>query len=140
MSKTTLRLIEPRDIPVLLHKLAEQNLRDGTCYPMPEIFDDEGRQAENIPLAYVVERGKEVFGAIIFEAKGVEMMLVGCSPRVTLTVGESGPGILYTLRAMGFNWIRCMVTRKIVGAVKGAMKEAGFRRDDRRFASFFREI
>jgi Holliday junction resolvase RusA-like endonuclease len=41
---------------------------------------------------------------------------------------------------MGFNWIRCLVTRKIVKQVKDAMKEAGFRRDDGRFASFFREI
>jgi len=34
-----------RDIPTLLHKLAEQNLRDGTHYPLPEIFDEDGRQA-----------------------------------------------------------------------------------------------
>jgi hypothetical protein len=140
VSETTLRLVEPRDIPTLLHKLAEQNLRDGTHYPLPEIFDEDGRQADNIPLAYVVERGGEVFGAIVFESKGVEMMLVGCNPRVTLTVGKHAPGVLYTLRAMGFNWIRCLVTRKIVKQVKDAMKEAGFRRDDGRFASFFREI
>ena len=140
MSETILRLAEPRDIPILLHKLAEQNRRDGTRYPLPEIFDEDGRQSDNIPLAYVVERGGEIFGGIIFESKGVEMMLVGCNPRVTLTIGKHAPGVLYTLRAMGFNWIRSLVTRKIVGLVKPAMKEAGFRRDDIKFASFFREL
>ena len=140
MSKTILRLAQPKDIPVLLRKLKEQNERDGTSYPLPDIFDEEGRQAENIPLAYVVERGSEIFGGIIFESKGVEMMFIGCSPRVTLTIGDNGPGVLYTLRAMGFRWIRSLVTRTVVKQVKGAMKEAGFRRDDSRFASFFREV
>ena len=40
MSETILRLAQPKDIPALLHKLAEQNLRDHTRYPLPEIFDD----------------------------------------------------------------------------------------------------
>ncbi len=140
MSKTILRLAEPKDIPILLQKLAEQNRRDKTRYPMPEIFDEEGRQAENIPLAYVVERGREVFGAVIFESKGVEMMLIGCSPRVTLTIGGHAPGVLFTLRSMGFNWIRSLVTKSVVKFLAPAMKQAGFRRDDTRFASFFREV
>ena len=140
MSKTILRLAEPRDIPALLQKLAEQNLRDGTRYPMPEIFDDEGRQADNVPLAYVIERAGEVFGGVVFESKGVEMMLVGCSPRVTATLEENTSGVLYTLRAMGFRWIRSLVTKSVVKQLKPAMKEAGFRRDDTRFASFFREV
>jgi hypothetical protein len=140
MSATNLRLAEPRDIPALLHKLAEQNLRDGTRYPMPEIFDENGRQAENVPLAYVVEHCGEVAGGIVFESKGVEMMLVGCSPRVTLTIGNHAPGVLYTLKHMGFNWIKCEVTRSIVKQVKGAMKDSGFRRISDKFVSFFREI
>jgi hypothetical protein len=140
MSKTILRLAQPKDIPILLRKLHEQNERDGTHYPLPDIFDEDGRKCDNIPAAYVIERGSEVFGGVIFESKGVEMMLVGCSPRVTLTIGEHAPGVLYTLRAMGFNWIRCLVTRKIVKQVRDAMRQAGFRRDDGRFASFFREI
>ena len=138
--KTILRLAEPRDVPVLLSKLAEQNRRDKTRYPMPEIFDESGRQAENIPLAYVVERGKEVFGGIIFESKGVEMMLIGCNPRVTLTIGNEAPGVLFSLRSMGFRWIRCLVTRSILKPISVAMKQAGFRRDDTKFASFFREV
>lgn len=140
MSKTTLRLAQPKDIPLLLRKIHEQNERDGTSYPLPDIFDEDGRQMDNIPLAYVIERGDEVFGGVIFESKGVEMMLVGCSPRVTLTVGDCAPGVLYTLRAMGFKWIRSLVTKSVVKQLKPAMKEAGFRRDDTRFASFFREI
>ena len=140
MSKTTLRLAEPKDIPILLSKLAEQNHRDKTRYGMPEIFDEDGRQAENVPLAYVVERNGEVFGGVIFESKGVEMMLIGCSPRVTLTLGEHARGVLFTLHAMGFNWIRSLVTKSVVKKLAPAMKQAGFRRDDTRFASFFRNV
>lgn len=140
MSKTILRPAEPKDMPALLHLLAEQNLRDGTRYPMPEIFDEDGRQAENIPLALVIERGGEVFGAVTFESKGLEMMLVGCSPRVTLMTAKERSGVLYTLKAMGFTWIRALVTKKIVNELTPALKKAGFRRDDAKFASFFREI
>jgi hypothetical protein len=140
MSKTLLRLAEPRDMPALLKKLAEQNRRDKTRYPMPEIFDEDGRQADNVPVAYVVERGGEVFGGIIFESKGVEMMLVGCSPRVTLTIGKHASGVLFTLKAMGFNWIKCEVTRSIVKQVQGAMKQAGFRKISNKFTSFFMDL
>ena len=139
MSRTILRLAQPKDIPVLLRKIHEQNERDGTSYPLPDIFDEDGRQMDNIPLAYVIERGNEVFGGIVFESKGVEMMLVGCNPRVTLTVGDCAPGILYTLRAMGLRSITCHVTKPIVKQVKGAMKSAGFKRLSR-FISFFREL
>jgi hypothetical protein len=140
MSKTILRLAQPKDIPVLLRKLKEQNERDGTSYPLPDIFDEEGRQAENIPLAWVVQHGKDVLGGGLVESKGLEMMLIGCDPRITIVIKREGPGIIYTLKAMGFRWIRCLVTRTVVKQVKGAMKEAGFRRDDSRFASFFREV
>ena len=140
MSETILRLAQPKDIPALLHKLAEQNLRDHTRYPLPEIFDEDGRQADNIPLAYVVERGGEVFGGIIFESKGVEMMLVGCSPRGTLTIGSHANGVLFTLKAMGFRWIKCHVSRTILKQVAAAMKAAGFKRFDNKFASFFRDL
>ncbi|MGA7885239.1 MAG: hypothetical protein WCA44_05805 [Acidobacteriaceae bacterium] len=140
MSKTILRLTEPRDMPALLEKLAEQNRRDKTRYPMPEIFDEDGNQADNIPLAYTVERGGEVYGAIVFESKGVEMMLVGCSPRVTLTIGKEARGVLFTLSAMGFRWIKCHVSKSILGQVKAAMKAAGFSRFDGKFASFFRDL
>jgi hypothetical protein len=138
--KTFLRQAEPKDMPALLHLLAEQNRRDNTRYPLPEIFDEHGRQADYIPLALVAVRGEEVFGGIVFESKGVEMMLIGCSPRVTLMAAHERQGILYTLKAMGFRWIRSLVTKSVVKNLTPAMKEAGFRRDDKRFASFFREV
>ena len=49
-------------------------------------------------------------------------------------------GILYTLRSMGFRWIRALVTKSVVKQLGEPIKQAGFRRDDGRFASFFREI
>ena len=137
---TTLRPIEPKDIPQLIELHREQNRRDQTRYPLAEIFDEDGRQAENIPLALAVARGDELLGALIFESRGVEMQIVGCNPRVTIMAGREKKAILYTLRKMGFQWIRCLVTRLRLKELRPAMKEAEFRRDDGRFASFFREI
>lgn len=127
-------------MPILIEKHAAQNRRDGTRYPFPDIFDEDGQQDDRFPLVLVVETGKTVHGAMVFETKGLEMMLIGCSPRVTIMAAQERNGILYTLRKMGFGWIRCLVTKSIVKQVKGAMKETGFRRDDTKFASFFREI
>lgn len=135
-----MRAAEPRDIPALLAKLKEQNERDGTKYPLADLFDEHGRQAKNIPLALVIEHAGKIDGGIIFESLGVEMMLIGCSPRVTLMAQWQQNAITYTLRRMGFNWIRCLVTKKILKHLKAPMKEAGFTRDDNRFASFFKEL
>lgn len=137
---TVLRQAMPKDMPQLIQLHAAQNRRDRTRYPLADIFDEDGRQADYIPVALVVARGDEVLGAIIFEAKGVEMMLIGCNPRVTLMAEREREGILYTLRKMGFRWIRSLVTKSVVKQLSQSMKQAGFRRDDGRFASFFREI
>lgn len=128
-------------MPQLIALHAQQNRRDRTRYPLAEIFDEDGRQAQNIPVAYVVARGDEVLGAIVYESKGVEMMLIGCDPRVTLIAERERAGILYTLRKMGFTWIRTLVTKgAVLKVLKAPLTQAGFRRDDGRFASFFREI
>ena len=142
MKHTTLRVAEPRDMPALHERLAEQNKRDGTCYPIPEIFDKDGKRDKFIPLALIVEHHGKVHGGIIFEnaGRGVEMMLVGCGPRVTAMAQSERKGIEYTLKSMGFQWIRCMITRSVVKYLKAPMKDAGFRRVDTRFASFFKEL
>lgn len=142
MKYTRIRNAEPRDIPILMERLWEQNDRDGTCYPLPVLFDEDGRLKDNIPLALVVEHAGRVDGGIIFESKGVEMMLVGCHPRVTILAQEEQRGIEYTLRKLGFRWIRCLVTKleRILEDLEPVMEDAGFSRDDTRFASFFKEL
>lgn len=142
MKHTRTRPLEPRDIPVLHALILEQNERDGTSYPLPQIFDDSGNRAKNIPLALVIEHGNSVEGAIIFECQGVEMMLIGCSPRVTIMAQREQRAIEYTLKSLGFNWIRCLVTKTqhVLKNLKPEMKRAGFTRSDTRFASFFKEL
>jgi len=142
MKHTRIRPAEPRDMPALERLLAEQNRRDGTSYPLAEIFDENGFQAENIPLALVIEHGGEIDGAILFESKGVEMMLIGCNPRVTIMAEQNRRAIEYTLKGMGYRWIRCLVTKThfVLKNLVPQMKQAGFRRSDTRFASFFKEI
>lgn len=128
-------------MPQLFALHAQQNRRDRTRYPLAEIFDEDGRQAPHIPYALVIARGDEVLGGIVFEAKGLEMMLIGCNSRVTIMAERERTGILYTLRKMGFRWIRTLVTKgAVLKVLKAPLVEAGFRRDDGRFASFFREI
>jgi hypothetical protein len=138
--KTVLRLAEPKDMPQLFALHAQQNRRDRTRYPLAEIFDEDGRQAPNIPYALVIVRGDEVLGGMIFESKCLDMMLIGCNPRVTLMAERERKGILYTLRKMGFISIRALVTKTVVKQLGPVLKKAGFRRYDDRFASFFRDI
>lgn len=137
-----MRAAEPRDMPALYALLAEQNKRDGTSYPIPELFDAAGRQDRFVPLALVIEHHGKVNGGIIFEhaGRGVEMMLIGCGPRITAMAQAERKGIEYTLRNLGFSWIRCFITKSVVKYLKAPMKDAGFRRDDTRFASFFKEL
>lgn len=136
----TFREAQPKDMPQLLSLHAEQNRRDRTRYPLAEIFDEQGRQRGHIPLALVLCREDEVLGAIVFEAKGLEMMVVGCNPRVTIIAEHAQNSILYALRSMGFRWIRTLIPKSVVKLLAKPMKAAGFRRDDGRFATFFREI
>jgi hypothetical protein len=140
MSATIMRAAEPKDMPELIERHRQQCERDGTRYPFPEIFDEDGHQSERYPLALVVEHAGKIDGAIVYESRGVEMMLLGCRPRLTLMAERERNGILYTLRGMGFRWIRALVTKSIVKDVEATLKATGFRRDDRKFASFFKEI
>jgi hypothetical protein len=123
---------------IKLHK--EQLERDGVNYPLPDIFDEDGNQAAHIPCAIVLVNGDKVEGAVLFESKGVEMTLIGCSPRLTAVIKREQDGILYTLRSMGFRWIRTLVTRTRLTPLREPLRQAEFRRDDPQFASFFREI
>lgn len=140
--KTIMRPAEPKDVPQLIELHQKQLERDGTKYPLPEIFSEDGRQDKRIPLAMVVSLGSKIFGAVIFEDNGVgvEMMLIGCSPRITAVLERERNAVLYTLRLMGFQWIRSLIPKRVVNGLKKPMKGCGFRRDDNRFASFFREV
>lgn len=142
MKRTTMRVAEPRDMPALLQKLREQNERDGTCYPMAELFDKDGNQDRFVPLALVIEHGRSVAGGIIFESagRGVEMMLIGCSPRITLMAESGRQSIEYTLKRLGFQWIRSFVTKSVVEYLEAPLGQAGFRRTDHQFAAFFKEL
>lgn len=127
-------------MPGLIKRHKEQLERDGVDYPLPEIFDEDGRQAAHIPYAIVLVKDDEVEGAVLFESKGLEMTLIGCSPRLTAVVQREQAGIIYTLKSMGFRWIRALVTRTRLTPLREPLRQAGFRRDDTEFASFFREI
>lgn len=142
MKHTVMRNAEPRDVPALLEKLAEQNERDGTCYPIPELFDRDGKPDKFVPLALVIEHAGKIDGGIIFESagRGVELMLIGCNPRVTLMAEWQQQAIVYTLKSLGFKWIRSFVTRSVVENLEKPLEQAGFTRTDNRFASFIREL
>lgn len=132
-----LRHAQPEDMLSLHRFHREQCARDGVDYPLPEIFDEEGRQDPTIPMALVLVEGDEVKGALLFEAKGLEMMLIGCSPKLTAVVKQEQNGIIYTLRSLGYRWIRTLVTRKRLPMLRESLRQAYFRRDDIDFASFF---
>ena len=137
MSEYTLRPAQPKDMPGLIRAHKEQAKRDGVDYPLPELFDEDGHQAPHIPYALVLVRGDHVEGALLFEAKGLEMMLIGCSPKLTAVIKREQGGIIYALRSLGYRWLRTLVTRTRLPQLRESLRQAHFRRDDVDFASFF---
>lgn len=134
------RTAGPWDLDAIekLHK--EQNERDGTNYPLPTLFHRSGRFASGIAQALVVEHKNEVRQAIYFERAGVEMCFAGCDPKATAAIRHEQDAVLYTLRGLGYEWIRTMIPLNVVDLLERPLKASGFRRDDGKLASFFREI
>jgi len=137
--RLTLRNAQPKDMPTLRKLHAEQNERDGTAYPLPELFTPDGKFADGIALALAVEKDGEVLQGIYF-AVGLEMCFAGCNPQATAFARREIIAVKYTLRHLGYQWIRSMIPKSIVKILEKPMKRTGFSRDDNWLASFFMEL
>jgi hypothetical protein len=101
--KTKLRHMEPEDVPAVLELLKAQNERDGTSYPLPQVFDDRGVRLSRIPLALVAVDVKtgEVKQAHIWETT-LEHMAFGVAATVTAASAREQAAVWHLLRMRGF--------------------------------------
>jgi hypothetical protein len=137
LKQPTVRNAEPRDVPAIEARHREQNQRDGTNYPLPKLFDEQGKLMPNIDLALVIEQDGEVLQGIVFEHIS-EMQCYGCDPRATAVGRHDIDGAMYLLQSQGIKVALCAVPLKVVGPVSKPLNKAKFkRRDD--LAHFYRE-
>ena len=134
-----IRQAEPRDVPAIAEQHRLQNERDGTKYPMPELFDGRGRLMPNIALALAICDGEEVRQGVWFE-KGLEMLLAGCDPKATAQLHKEIENVWYLLRKQGYTGVHCFVPKQVVLPVEKPLKKVGFERDDFRLAHLFKDL
>jgi hypothetical protein len=109
----------------------EQNERDGTNYPLPDLFDELGNLARGIALALVVVEDDKVLQGIYFEAKTVEMCFAGCDPRATAVARREIDATAYLLRQAGYELISCLVPKQVAQQIEKPLTKAGFERTDK---------
>lgn len=140
MKRVSLRLAKPLDWPTILRLHQEQNERDGTSYPHPELFDGNGDFLSGIALALVGVRDGKVMQSIVFESRCVEMSLYGCDPTATAYSRRDIHAAQYILENKGFVGINTFVPKVVVTSIEKPLKKAGFKRNDDVLAHFFREF
>lgn len=108
--RTKLREMIPADLPALHEKLREQNLRDGTDFPFPEIFDNRGKRLARIPLALVAvdEITGEVVQGHIWE-QTLEQSCIGTDPEATVCSMHEQEAVYFLLRNRGFQDVHLFV-------------------------------
>ena len=140
MTKYRIRLTEMRDIPYIEELHRQQNERDGTNYPLTQVFDEHGYQMTNVVLSVViVDEADKVHQGVIFE-RGVEMMLSGCDAEATAQLEKQINGLWYLLRQKGYSNVHCLVPKDMVIPIEKPMKRVGFQRDDFKLAHFYKSL
>ena len=135
------RELEPRDLTKVWQHCAAQNRRDGTSYGVPLIFDKDGRQMPDVPLALaeVDSRGRLV-AAHVFE-RTLEYMSFGGGHDSLEAVLNEAPGIFYELRRMGYRDLHILPPRRHLDALEAVLKNRmGMTRVDEKLAHFYREL
>lgn len=132
--------MEPRDVPRVLELCAEQNRRDGTSYPLPPVFDADGRRDPNAALALVTEMDGEVRQGHIF-LRTLEMMSFGVSRRASAISLRHAPLAVELLRERGYVDMHVLAPRQRAAAMENRLAQAmGLLRDDDRLAHFYRQF
>lgn len=118
-----------------------QNERDGTCYPLPRMFGNQGYFDSNIALALAIERAGRVTQGIYFQSRMVEMCLAGCDARSTLTLAQEAEAVKYTLRSLGVKGILSHVPKSSPPIIGNLLEnDLGFKNLSRDFTTYFLDI
>lgn len=141
-----IRKMTPFDLPLVAERAREQNERDGTSYPVPEIFEPDATRTggwklvDNVPLALVSEMNGRLEQAHVF-LRTLEMMSFGTNRRATALSMRQAPAAFYLLRQKGYQDLHVLVPKNRTEAMQHRLAEAmGLVRDDDRLAHFYRNL
>jgi len=137
----TFRELGPRDLPQVWKHCKAQNRRDGTRYGVPTIWDRQGRQLPDIPLALAAidSRGR-VASAHVFE-RTLEYMSFGGGQQALAAVLDEAPGIFYRLRGLGYRDLHILPPLAHMRALEAVLKDRmGMNRIDTYLGHFYREL
>ena len=146
MMRSRMRQMTPADIERIAELAAEQNERDGTEYPLPQVFVPElsdaslCRQSVHVPLALVTEINGRVEQGHLF-LRTLEMMSFGTNRRATAASIRDRAAVFYLLRQKGYQDLHIQVPKVKVANMEHSLAEAmGMARDDDRLVHFYREL
>lgn len=126
-----LRNARPDDWPYILEEHKRQNERDGTSYPLPLFFTDDGRLRPNIPVALVVEDDAGNILQSIYIETTAELCFSGTNPRATAYAERDMESLVYLLQQHGLTEIHSCVPSIVAAPIGKPLTRAGFtRRDD----------
>ena len=135
----TIRFMEPRDVPAVQKLHDEQNRRDGTNYPLTQVFNEFFDVMPNVAMALVICDGDEVKQGVVFE-RGCEMLLSGCDPKATATLHKKIGRCFDYLRRKHYPVVHCFIPKQVVLPTEKPLKDVGFVRDDFRLAHFLKDL
>jgi hypothetical protein len=125
---------------------AAQNRRDGTSYPVPEIFElDEskpgfGNLVQNVPLALVTENNGRVVNCHIF-TRTIEVMGWGGGRDNHEISAAHIPMAADFLKRRGYDSLLALVPKlRATDAQSTLLETYGLHRVDNRLAMYFKEL
>lgn len=139
MDPVVLRPALPSDMPLIRNWHREQNERDGTNYPLTELFKPNGTLAKNVPAALVGIQHGEPLGSIYVELVP-ELMFAGCNPKLTAFSRREIDAMLTVLSWQGYRGLNCRVPQQVLSYVSKPLKRAGFESMEGKLVNFFRDF
>lgn len=138
------RNMQPKDLIPLWRFAAAQNRRDGTNYPVPEVFDLNelsptfGQLLQNVPLALVTERDGRVRQANIF-LRTIEVMGFGGGREDMEFSAAHIPMAMDLLCRRGYEDAHTFIPKiRLSEAHSKLLQKHGLARLDNRLAHFYR--
>ena len=137
----TFRELNPGDLPTVIKHCRAQNRRDRTSYGVPHIFDKDGRQLPDVPLALAEIDGRgRLVSAHMFE-RTLEYMSFGGGRQALEAVLNEAPAIFYELRRLGYRDLHILPPRRHLAGLETALQDRmGMNRIDEYLAHFYREL
>lgn len=120
---------------------AEQNERDGTSYPLPQIFNKDGTTSDRVPIVLVgCEEDSDIPVQAIWVERRAELMFAGCDPKATAFARREIEALMTNLIWLGYSGLYCEVPIALAETIGKPLDKAGFERTDERLAHFYRGV